>query len=121
MPINYNANINTDSLPAAICSESVYASFATDGTFMLQGGAIAWEDLRVDRQLTRAGVVAPTDEAGFRGDANHYSRGLVHNQADEVQFFVQLPRAYKVGSNLHSHVHFSPWIVGSGNNQASLF
>lgn len=91
-----------------------YTNIGTDGTLTLAGAATAYEDLRIDGLSTRTGVVAPTDEVGFRGNSNFYSRNFVHNQADEVQFSVQLPHAWKEGGELFPHVHFSPWITNTG-------
>lgn len=93
---------------------SGYFHVDTDGTVRLVGTATTFEDLRIDGLSTRVGVVAPTDEVGFRGDNNFYSRNFVHNQADEVQFAVQLPHAWKEGSAIHPHVHFAPWATNAG-------
>lgn len=98
-----------------------YAYFLTDGTFRVTGSATAWEDLRVDGLNTRAGVVAPTDETGFRGNSAFQVRNFVHNQADEVQFDVQFPHTWNVGSTVSPHVHFSPWITGTASVQAVRF
>lgn len=54
------------------------------GGVRLLGNATVFEDLRIDALSTRVGVVAPTDETGFRGNANFISRNFVHNQADET-------------------------------------
>lgn len=77
---------------------------------LLNGDATVYDDLRVDALLTRPGVVAPTDEGGFAGDANMYARNFLHTQADEVQFDVQMPHAWKEGGILYPHVHFVPWV-----------
>jgi len=98
-----------------------YAYFGADGTFRLTGSATAFEDLRVDGLNTRAGVVAPTDETGFRGNSAFQVRNFVHNQADEVQFDVQFPHAWNAGSTISPHVHFSPWITGTASVQAVRF
>lgn len=97
-----------------------YAEFGADGTLRLYGAATTYDDLRIDGLSTRTGVTAPTDETGFRGDGNFYSRNFVHTQADEVQFAVQLPHAWKEGGLLYPHVHFSPWIAGAGNRAAQF-
>lgn len=93
---------------------SNYFHVDKNGTVRLVGTATTFEDLRIDGMSTRVGVTAPTDEVGFRGDAAFYSRNFVHNQADEVQFSVQLPHAWKEGSAIHPHVHFSPWAANEG-------
>lgn len=97
-----------------------HANFEADGTLALTGEATGWEDLRIDGLSTRNGVVAPTDEVGFRGSASFYSRNLVHNQADEVQFSVQMPHSWKVESAVWPHVHISPWITNTGTVTVSL-
>ena len=91
-----------------------YFKVYPDGTVKLFGVATVYEDLRIDATATRVGVVAPTDEVGFRGDSNFFSRNLVHNQADEIQFSVQMPHAWKEGGELFPHVHFAPWISNAG-------
>lgn len=88
-----------------------YAEFGSDGTLELFGDATYYEDLRIDALSARVGVVAPTDETGFRGNANFISRNFVNNQADEIQFPVQLPHAWMEGGEFFCHVHFSPWVV----------
>lgn len=99
-----------------------YARFADDGTLTLAGNATAFEDLRVEGMSTRVGTVAPTDTTGFRGDANHQVRNFINTQADEVQFMVQMPHAWKGGtaSTLEAHVHFMP-IASSAGEQAVKF
>jgi len=98
-----------------------YAYIEPDGTFRLTGSATAWDDLRVDGLSTRVGVVAPTDETGFRGDNNFYARNFVHTQADEIQFQVQFPHDWAGGTLISPHVHFSPWITGTASVQAVKF
>ena len=97
-----------------------YFKIYPDGTVKLFGVATVFEDLRIDATATRTGVVAPTDEVGFRGSANFYSRNFVHNQADEIQFSVQMPHAWKEGGELFPHVHFSPWIANAGAGAAQF-
>lgn len=94
-----------------------YAQINTDGTITLVGNATAFDDLRVEGMTTRVGTVAPTDGTGFRGDANHQTRNFVHTQADEVQFLVQMPHAWKggTGSVLEAHVHFMPTTSTAGD------
>jgi len=98
-----------------------YMYVESDGTVRLTGSATAWEDLRVDGLNTRVGVVAPTDETGFRGNNNFYARNFVHTQADEVQFQVQFPHNMAAGSTVSPHFHFSPWITGTQDVQAVRF
>ncbi len=86
----------------------------------LLGAGTDYEDLRIDGLSTRTGSVAPTDETGFRGSANFYSRNLVHNQADEVQFSVQMPHAWRAGSGIYPHVHMAPWASSTGSQTAQF-
>lgn len=97
-----------------------YATIEADGTLALTGNATGWEDLRIDGLSTRVGSVAPTDETGFRGSASFASRNFVHNQADEVQFSVQMPHSWKVESAVWPHAHISPWITNTGTVTVSL-
>lgn len=97
-----------------------YSHIETDGTIFGYGNATCFEDLRVDAISTRTGVIAPTDETGFRGDANHYVRNFVHNQADEIQFTVQMPHAWEIGTVIYPHVHFSPWTTSTGTQAAKF-
>jgi hypothetical protein len=91
-----------------------YVQIAADGTLTLQGDATTYDDLLRDATSARAGNVAPTVGAGFRGDANHLFTTFVHTQADEVQFEIQLPHRGKAGSRLYPHVHFTPTTTGTG-------
>lgn len=98
-----------------------YAYIEADGTFRVTGSATAFEDLRVDGLSARPGVVAPTDETGFRGNSSFQARNFVDNQADEIQFDVQMPHSWNAGSPIYPHVHFSPWITGTASVQAARF
>lgn len=95
---------------------SNYQELETTGFQTHAGSALPWEDLRLDLMTARNGVVSPTSEVGFRGDANHLVTNFVHNQADELQFTVQFPHSVKTNSTIFPHVHFSPWIAGGANN-----
>ena len=95
--------------PATIGDLSAdYTAFEADGTVALYGSATGWEDLRFDGLSTRSGTVAPKDTTGFRGNAAFQTRNLINTQADEVQFSVQMPHAWKSGSSIYPHVHISP-------------
>ena len=91
-----------------------YARFGNDGTLQLAGSATTFDDLRVEGATARAGLVAPNDTTGFRGDANHQVRYLRESQADEVQFYVQFMHAMKVGAACYPHVHFTPSSTATG-------
>lgn len=91
-----------------------------DGTITLLGNATVFEDIKVNILNAKTGITAPTDEVGFRGNANFYARNFVHTQADEVQFDIEIPHNWKKGGLLYPHVHFSPWITGSGTSKFNL-
>lgn len=101
-----------------IGGDAGWASFDADGSFQLNGTATAFEDLRVEGLSARTGVVAPTTEVGFRGDNAYLSTNLVHNQADELQFAVQMPHGWAAGTPIYPHVHFAPWIANEGAGAA---
>lgn len=88
------------------------------GSVKLDSGL--WDDSQVSPTSARLGVVAPTVETGFRGDANFQAENFLDSQADEVQFLLQLPHTWKEGDAIHPHVHFSPWTTGTGNVQFIL-
>ena len=85
-----------------------YARFDDDGSLQLYGDATHHEDLRVEALAVKVGVTAPTDTVGFRGNNDFQDRRFVHNQADEVQFSIQMPHGWKEGSTIEPHVHFCP-------------
>lgn len=87
---------------------SNYLYIAADGSPRLYGTATQFDDLRVEALSVKIGITAPTDTTGFRGDATFQDRRFVHNQADEVQFSVQLPHGWKEGGTIFPHVHFCP-------------
>lgn len=84
-----------------------YLEIQDDGTLLLRGDATTFDDLRVDSLSWRNGVTAPTVETGFAGDANHSVVNFLNNQADEIQFPVQLPHSWKEGSVVYPHFHYA--------------
>lgn len=100
-------------------SDTNYAQFE-NGVLRFGGTATVYDDLLRDATSTRQGVVAPTVGTGFRGDANHIHTTLLHTQADEVQFEVQLPHRGKAGSVMYPHVHFAPTTTGTGTVRFAL-
>lgn len=101
--------------PSRLGAGSNYVNVAADGTLTLVGAATAFDDLLRDATSTRTGVVAPTTAVGFRGDNNFYETKFVSNQADEVQFEIQLPHRGRAGSVLFPHVHFMPTASSTGD------
>jgi hypothetical protein len=111
----YVASLNTHYVGLTVVgafqagSSTDYISTTASGFMQATGAATWWDDIRIEAERTRIGVVAPTDETGFRGDANFYSRNFVYTQADEVQFDLQFPHGVKSVCTVYPHVHFSPW------------
>lgn len=105
MPVNIIRNLGDGS------NKTVFES---DGTLQFTGNATVWNDLRIDAISARTGGAAPTDETGFRGNANFLARNFVNNQADEIQFQVQLDHSIKLNSTIYPHFHFSPWVTNAG-------
>lgn len=88
------------------------------GSVKLDSGL--YDDSQSPSTAVRNGVEAPTSEIGFRGNNNFQALNFVNNQADEVQFTVQLPHSWEQGDTIFPHVHFSPWGTGTGNVQFIL-
>lgn len=104
----------SDTYIGNVAAGSYVSVSSTDGQLRFVGEATAYDDLRIDGLSTRVGSIQPTDETGFRGNSNFFSRNFVHTQADEVQFHVQTPHTWIEGGYLAPHVHFSPWVTNTG-------
>ncbi len=79
------------------------------------------EDFSVAGNLSVAGESRFSDSVRLLGaGTNFYSRNLVHNQADEVQFSVQMPHAWRAGSGIYPHVHMAPWASSTGSQTAQF-
>lgn len=90
------------------------------GYLRLSGSATAFDDLRIEDTSVRKASVAPTEDAGFRGNANFLALNFSNSTADEVQFNVQMPHSWREGSTIYPHVHFSPWAVSAGSAAAQF-
>jgi prepilin-type processing-associated H-X9-DG protein len=86
----------------------------------LQGDATVYDDLLTGAESARAGAVAPTIAAGFRGDNKVLRTSFVSSQADELQFSVQFPHGWAEGTKFFPHVHFAPEAAGAANNAAQF-
>jgi hypothetical protein len=90
-----------------------YAEFEADGTLVLHGAATYWEDLRVAPNARTQGDNAPVFEK-YMDDFAGTSRGIyaysfddvAASQEKEVFFQMQLPHAWKLGSDISVHVHW---------------
>lgn len=93
---------------------------SNNGSLRLTGSAVAWEDLRVPMETSKAGgandptfVQVANNGAGSRGV---YAYSFPTNtSARELFFSIQLPHAWLAGTDLHPHVHWAPVDANSGN------
>jgi len=104
---------------SSVGSASGQVSVQDDGTVRLEGDATSWEDLRIAAESTRAGGTKDPDFAVFKTDGSG-SQGvflLWFDKAteEELYFSVQLPHAWKQGSDLYPHVHWTPAANGGAN------
>lgn len=82
-----------------------YLSIADDGTVALHGTATTYDDLRVDgSRVQNSGVTAPS-WAVFVGGL--YANIFENAKTQNVYFSVQMPHAWKQGTDLGAHVHWS--------------
>jgi len=94
-----------------------YLSIADDGTVILHGTAGTYDDLRVDgSRVQNSGVTAPA-WAVFVGGL--YSNFFENTKDQSVYFNVQMPHAWKEGSDLAAHVHWTtkPTATAPGANR----
>ena len=91
-----------------------------DDAIRLVSPATVYNDMLTGASSARVGVISPTFEAGFRGDANSLMVSFVNNQADELQFDIQFSHAWAEGTKFFPHVHFSPEAAGGANNAAQF-
>lgn len=84
------------------------------GNLRLEGAATAWEDLRVSASIAKPGATAPSYKA-FGPSGNLQALMFENGHHDEVFFEVQLPHAWKQGSKIYPHVHWSPIDTTAGN------
>lgn len=82
-----------------------YLAIADDGTVSLNGSATTYDDLRVDgSRVQNSGVTAPAF-AVFVGGL--YCNFFENTKVQSVYFNVQMPHAWKEGSDLGAHVHWT--------------
>lgn len=88
-----------------------------DGTILFVGDATVWEDVLVTVNQVR--VPAANDPAWTAYSAGQllgFSYQAVEGNEEEVYFVVQIPHAYKEGSNVVPHVH---WVGNENATDAS--
>jgi len=72
-----------------------------------------WDDLRVAAESTRINpATSKPDYGAFPVGATYTKTFLFDSSAREaVTFSVQIPHKYKLGTDLHPHVHYSPTVT----------
>ena len=100
----------------AIGGASNFSEFEADGTLVFHGDATVFDDLRIEPVSKSIGLKAPTFGT-FRNGllAYEFDDALVAAEK-ELFFSVQIPHAWKEGSNVSPHVHFAPLVAGSAGN-----
>lgn len=84
------------------------------GEMRLVGEATAWEDLRISGAMVRLGSTAPTLGAfGPSGGLKVLRFESSHH--DEIHFEIQMPHAWKEGTYIYPHVHWTPVNTTTGN------
>jgi len=99
--------------------ESDYTQFARNGVPRMHGDATVWNDLRfAATTLNKRGVNDP-DFVQFKddgaGSTGVYAYAFDDTAEEELFFAAQLSHAWKEGSDLHVHCHWSPATTNSGN------
>jgi len=93
-----------------------------DGTVRLDNAATVWNDLMVFPDATTKGGSNPPEWGSpFMKNAGGTSQGVylwmfAPNQEEELYITVQIPHDYKLGSDLHPHVH---WTTATGTPSGS--
>lgn len=95
-------------------SSSAITSLNTRSNLELyeQHPAVAWDDLRVAANVTKPGSSSPT---WTNTQGGLYSWGFSHAATNSVHFNVQMPHAYKEGSNITPHVHWQQLDTDTGH------
>lgn len=82
-----------------------------------------WEDLRVPLTSGRLGATNPPTLSQFMDDGAGsvgvyvyaFSYEAVESNEEQMWFVAQLPHAYKQGTNVLVHIHWSPAVSGAAN------
>jgi hypothetical protein len=98
-----------------IMGDSINGNFTkvtTNGSLSYEGDATRWDDLRVPMSSTRRGAAEDPLYDQFKNDGSGsvgvYGSWFRTNQTEDLFFEVQMPHAWKEGSNLYPHIHWSP-------------
>ncbi len=107
--------INKDGTGKTIIGTTVdNTTFETDGTMIYNGTATVWDDMQVSPGAATKNL-NPPDWGAFIDGLQLFVFDPV--KEEQVYFSVQIPHGYKVGSDLHPHVHWTtPLGIPSANN-----
>jgi len=112
-------HINTDdqSIKMGSIVDGSYVEVESDGTLRFSGESSLWDDLRiVPGAFAFAGNADPTLVNWQPGGSGTTFKVYEFATNDEVYFSCQLPHGYKLGTNLHPHVHWTPGARGNEEN-----
>lgn len=90
---------------AAFGDADDYTEFEADGTLVMRGAAIVWDDVKVDGLQTKLKGTSDPVLTAIPGGAIYVFRD---SMSDEVFFNVQLPHDYMENRNIYAHVHWMP-------------
>lgn len=80
-------------------------------------GGEAWDDLRIPVTATNTGPTKAPTFAQFRDDGASstgvFTYQFSFTQENELFFQVQIPHGYKLQTDLHPHLHWSPTVSGT--------
>jgi hypothetical protein len=89
----------------------------SDYGLLLNGNTTVWDDLRVPvTSLKTAGSKDPGFAVAFStgGSQGVFTYFFDAATEEELYFALQIPHDYKLGTNLHPHVHWFPSSAGTG-------
>jgi hypothetical protein len=79
-----------------------------------QSDRVVWDDVRVAASSIRIQGVSNIPDWGGVGDGNLYALAFDPTTMEQVFFTVQLPHTYKLGTNIHPHIHWMPETTDTG-------
>ena len=86
------------------------------GQLLLSGAGIAWDDLRTPVQSLKLSGTKPPSWVTYKGtELLAFSDQSVLGNEEHIFFAMQVPHNYKIGTNLHMHVHYVPEDNTGGN------
>jgi hypothetical protein len=91
-------------------------SIQSDGSFILNGTATVWDDLRVPLSEPATGLLKPDWQMfpfGASG-SNPYLNWFRATGVDEMYFVVQIPHDYAYNTDIEAHIHWVPSVNGGG-------